>query len=112
MIKPTAAEAFAEAVYQEKERYLAEIQSPCSQSAAAELIRQMDLPPPQHAQLAQLLDTALTDMLSTLLYGLDGAATIGSLPQQSWRICDENGQALAECGASEAAAYARFHGNA
>ena len=110
MSKPTA-EAFAEAVYQEKERYLAEIQSPRSQSAAAALIRQMDLPPPQHAQLAQLLDTALTDLLTTLLYGLDGAAALGSLPQQNWRICDENGQTLAECGELEAAAYARFHGN-
>ena len=100
MSKPTA-EAFAEAVYQEKERYLTEIQS----------IRQMDLPPPQHAQLAQLLDTALTDLLTTLLYGLDGAAALGSLPQQNWRICDENGQTLAECGELEAAAYARFHGN-
>jgi hypothetical protein len=54
------------------------------------------------------LDTALIDVLYTLLLGLDGSAQIGGV-QEVFQIRDEAGNLISNCGEIEAAAYEQFH---
>ena len=62
-------------------------------------------------QLWGALDAALTDILYTLLLGLDGSAQLGGV-QETFRIYDEAGSLISDCGDLEAAAYEQFHSGA
>ena len=78
-------------------------------SQAALLLQKLDLLDEQKTTAIELLSTVVTDMLYTVLLGLDGEAQIGNkqvfytlLDEQGNRIC---GDAMGEI---EAIAYQRF----
>ncbi|MCL2062079.1 MAG: hypothetical protein FWH03_05585 [Firmicutes bacterium] len=60
--------------------------------------------------LEKLIDTLLTDSYYTMLLGLDGVANIGGI-QQTYKIYDEKGNLISDCGDIEVAAYEVFHGD-
>jgi hypothetical protein len=61
----------------------------------------------QQALLTELLDTAIADVLYTVLLGLDGAAQIGA-KQVSYTVLDECGNRICSDGEVEALAYEMF----
>ncbi|MFC0682865.1 hypothetical protein ACFFGH_33960 [Lysobacter korlensis] len=71
----------------------------------------LDLPAEQQAKLWAALDTALTDVFYTLLLGLDGCAQVGGV-QEIFRIHDEEGNLISDCGELEAEAYEQFQAKA
>ena len=75
-----------------------------SESCYMPLIRELQLNNSKIASLKEIVDLMLTDTLYTLLMGLDGEANIGGV-QQTYKIYDENGDLISECGELEAAAY-------
>ena len=91
----------------EKESYLESIKG--SGTLAAKQVSAMHLSEFQARQLEQLLDTVLTDVMYTLLLGLDGCANIGG-SQQIYKILDEDGNVVSTTGDIEAEAYEQFHG--
>ena len=60
-------------------------------------------------QLKDVIDTLLTDVFYSLLLGLDGESSIGNT-QQTYKIYDEEGNLISDCGELEASAYQYFHG--
>jgi hypothetical protein len=64
----------------------------------------------QQIILTELLDAAITDILYTVLLGLDGEAQIGS-KQVSYTVLDEQRNKICDDGMGEieALAYYRFH---
>ncbi len=67
----------------------------------------MGLSSEQTGQLQSLLGAFATDVMYTLLLGLDGSASLGS-DQRSYTLLDEDGSVIAKEGDLEAAAYAWF----
>jgi hypothetical protein len=96
---------FVEEFYLLKQSYVASMAQPASQASA--LLQKMKLSGEQQAFLAELLDTALTDVLYTVLLGLDGAAQIG-VKQVSYTVLDEYGNRICSDGEVEALAYEMF----
>jgi hypothetical protein len=93
----------------EKDSYLSSLRQ--SDGLAARQIQEIGLSFEQHEKLWGALDTALTDVLYTLLLGLDGSAQIGGV-QETFQIRDEAGNLISNCGEIEAAAYEQFHAGA
>jgi len=60
-------------------------------------------------QLKEVIDTLLTDIFYSILLGLDGERSIGNT-QQTYKIYDEEGNLISNCGELEASAYEYFHG--
>ena len=75
-----------------------------SDSCYMPLIRDLQLNNSKIASLKEIVDLMLTDTLYTFLMGLDGEANIGGV-QQTYKIYDENGNLISECGELEAEAY-------
>jgi hypothetical protein len=73
------------------------------------LIAELDLPDDKKTVLETLLDIALTDALYTALLGLDGSMAFGNSMQQIYKITNESGETISDCGDLEAAAYYYFH---
>ena len=59
-------------------------------------------------QLKEVIDTLLTDVFYSVLLGLDGESSIGNT-QQTYKIYDEEGNLISDCGELEASAYEYFH---
>ena len=59
-------------------------------------------------KLKEVIDTLLTDVFYTVLLGLDGESSIGDT-QQTYKIYDEEGSLISDCGELEASAYEYFH---
>ena len=59
-------------------------------------------------QLKEVIDTLLTDIFYSILLGLDGERSIGNT-QQTYKIYDEEGNLISDCGELEASAYEYFH---
>ena len=59
-------------------------------------------------QLKEVIDTLLTDVFYSVLLGLDGENSIGDT-QQIYKIYDEEGNLISDCGELEASAYEYFH---
>lgn len=93
----------------EKELYMASLLE--NGSLAGEQIRGLALSPEQEVKLWAALNTVLTDVFYTLLLGLDGSAQIGGV-QETFKIRDEAGNLISDCGELEAEAYAQFHTDA
>jgi len=78
-------------------------------SHAALLFRKLNLSDEQQASAIELLNTIVTDVLYTVLLGLDGGAQIGN-KQVFYTVLDEEGTKI--CGDAmgdvEAIAYQRF----
>ena len=72
-------------------------------------IKEMALSSTQQEQLKDVIDTLLTDMFYSVLLGLDGEHSIGNT-QQTYKIYDEEGNLISDCGELEASAYEYFHG--
>ena len=101
---------FVEEFYLLKQSYLTSISdSTHSASYVNSLLQQMNLSSGQRVALMKLLDVAVTDILYTVLLGLDGAAQIG-VKQVNYMVSDEQGN-IVVCGDGEveALAYKRFH---
>lgn len=104
------AKALANACYQEKENQLKNYMEQ-SNTAVGALREKLKLSEANNALLRKLLDAALTDTYITLLYALDGEATLGNCQQETFKIYTQEGTLISECGDLEAAAYEAFYEN-
>lgn len=93
----------------EKDSYLATVKS--GGALASIQAADMQLSKLQTDQLWQLLDTVVSDVMYTLLLGLDGCAQIGG-DQQIYEIRDEAGNIVSPCGDIEVEAYKQFQAGA
>lgn len=103
------AREFASRWKRETDSYLAKLQA--GEVRAGQQFLDLGLSEEQQLQLWGALDAALTDILYTLLLGLDGSAQLGGV-QETFRIYDEAGSLISDCGDLEAAAYEQFHSGA
>ena len=78
-------------------------------SAVNTKIKEMTLDSTQQEQLKIVIDTLLTDVFYSILLGLEGENPIGNT-QQTYKIYDEEGNLISDCGELEASAYQYFHG--
>jgi hypothetical protein len=62
----------------------------------------------QMEKMHGIIDTVLTEAMYTILLGLDGEASIGNV-QQTYKLYDENGCGISNCGEIEQYAYEYFH---
>lgn len=76
-------------------------------TAVAKQIAEMNLSEIQRWQLRQVLDGVLRDTMYTLLLGLDGCTSIGSV-QQVYTILDGNGTIINSGGSLESEAWLQF----
>lgn len=97
---------FVEEFYQLKQSYVASVAHLGPHASA--LLQKMNLSEAQQVLVAELLDTAITDVLYTVLLGLDGAAQIGN-KQVNYTVLDEHGSRICGDGEVEAVAYELFH---
>lgn len=93
----------------EKEDSVALYTSGHQETEVSALIEKMKLSVEQKEIMASILDTVLTDAYYSLLVGLDGCGSIGGM-QQAFKITDESGNVVSECGEIEAEAWEQFHG--
>lgn len=99
-------EEFVKAFYNEKQELLKEYLSGNSKTEIGELIKSLKLTDGQSKIMEKVLDSSLTDILYTILLGLDGCASIGGT-QENYEIKDEKGNQLS--GEIEGYAYEYFH---
>ena len=101
---------FAKNFYIEKLNFLKSCFEEQSQypSAVNAKIKEMSLSNTQQEQLKIVIDTLLTDVFYSILLGLDGESSIGDT-QQTYKIYDEEGNLISDCGELEASAYEYFH---
>ena len=71
-------------------------------------IKEMVLSSTQQEQLKDIIDSLLTDVFYSVLLGLDGESSIGNT-QRTYKIHDEEGNLISDCGELEASAYEYFH---
>ncbi len=101
---------FAKNFYIEKLNFLKSCfeEHPKYPSAVNAKIKEMALDSTQQEQLKEVIDTLLTDVFYSILLGLDGENSIGDT-QQIYKIYDEEGNLISDCGELEASAYEYFH---
>ena len=101
---------FAKNFYLEKLNFLKSCfeEQPKYPSAINTKIKEMTLDSTQQEQLKEVIDTLLTDVFYSILLGLDGENSIGDT-QQIYKIYDEEGNLISDCGELEASAYEYFH---
>ena len=98
---------FAKNFYLEKLKFL----KSCSEqypSAVNTKIKEMALSSTQQEQLKDIIDSLLTGVFYSVLLGLDGESSIGNT-QRTYKIHDEEGNLISDCGELEASAYEYFH---
>lgn len=71
-------------------------------------LHELNLTVEQHDKLAGIVNGLLTDVFYTLLLGLDGSCQIGGI-QETFKIYDEAGKLISNCGEIEAEAFEQFH---
>ena len=71
-------------------------------------IKEMALSSTQQEQLKDIIDSLLTDVFNSVLLGLDSESSIGNT-QRTYKIHDEEGNLISDCGELEASAYEYFH---
>ena len=101
---------FAKNFYLEKLKFLKSCFERSSQypSTVNAKIKEMGLSNTQQEQLKDVIDTLLTDVFYSVLLGLDGESSIGNT-QHTYKIHDEEGNLISDCGELEASAYEYFH---
>ena len=72
-------------------------------------IKEMGLTEIQTDQLKEVMDRLLNDVFYSILLGLDGECSIGNT-QQTYKIYDEDGNLISDCGELELSAYEYFQG--
>ena len=80
-----------------KKSYLSELKNRRSVSATAQKINMLELTDKQRRLFDSALESALDDIMYSLLLGLDGEAEIGGI-QESFTILNENGETVSPCG--------------
>ena len=100
-------EQFVKLCYEEKKNILAEYFNPNYSSVVGKKISAITEQGISKDDLYDLLNLVLKENYYTLLLGLDGEASLGNT-QMTYKIYDENGNLLNECGELEAAAYRYF----
>ena len=104
------AKEFAEMCYEEKEIQLKEYING-SESLVAKLKNELVLSNKQEKILYELLNTVLTDTYITLLYALDGTASLGNGKQENFKLYGEDGNLVFNSGELEIATYEAFYEN-
>ena len=104
------AKEFAEMCYEEKEIQLKEYMNG-NESLVAKLKNKLALSNKQEKILYELLDTVLTDTYITLLYALDGTASLGNGKQENFKLYGEDGNLVFNSGELEIATYEAFYEN-
>lgn len=100
-------EDFVKLCYEEKEATLSEYFNVKSETRVAKQIQELMKNGTSKEELFELINLVLTENYYTLLLGLDGEASLGSL-QIDYKLYDQDGILLNECGEIEAAAYSYF----
>ncbi len=101
---------FVKHCFDEKEFILKQYFSGNSESSVGELLSELIRSGADREQLRKLVDTVMTDSIYTILLGLDGAASLGG-EQVTYKLYDEDGSLLNECGELEESAYEFFIGD-
>ena len=104
------AKEFAEMCYEEKEIQLKEYMNG-NESLVAKLKNELALTNKQEKILYELLDTVLTDTYITLLYALDGTASLGNGKQENFKLYGEDGNLVFNSGELEIVTYEAFYEN-
>jgi len=104
------AKEFVEMCYEEKEIQLKEYMNG-NESLVAKLKNELALSNKQEKILYELLDTVLTDTYITLLYALDGTASLGNGKQENFKLYGEDGNLVFNSGELEIATYEAFYEN-
>ncbi|GAA4844680.1 hypothetical protein [Algivirga pacifica] len=104
-------EEFVKAFHEEKQDILIEYLSENTESEVGQLIKSLNLTDQQADIMKKVVDGILTDTFYSILLGLDGCASIGSI-QEAYVLKDENGNQI--CGGKlqgeiEGLAYEYFH---
>ena len=102
---------FAKNFYLEKLKFLKSCfeRSPQYPSTVNAKIKEMGLTEIQTDQLKEVMDRLLNDVFYSILLGLDGECSIGNT-QQTYKIYDEDGNLISDCGELELSAYEYFQG--
>ena len=82
-----------------------------NESLVAKLKNDLTLSTEQEKILYKLVDTVLTDTYLTLLYALDGTASLGNGRQENFKIYGEDGELVFDSGELEMATYEAFYEN-
>jgi hypothetical protein len=98
-------EEFVKAFHTEKQNFLREYLSENSDTEVGQLIKSLKLSNEQTEIMKKVLDSSFTDIIYTILLGLDGCASIGGI-QETFDLKDENGNQLS--GEIEGYAYEYF----
>ena len=104
------AKEFVEMCYEEKEIQLKEYMNR-NESLVAKLKNELALSNKQEKILYELLDTVLTDTYITLLYALDGTASLGNGKQENFKLYGEDRNLVFNSGELEIATYEAFYEN-
>lgn len=99
---------FAELWRKEKDMLLTIFMDESSGSEVATAIKTLGLSQTQMLGMQRILDLAMTDVMYSLLLGLDGCAAIGDR-QKCYSIFAECGEQLCGNGQLESAAWEVFH---
>lgn len=100
-------EDFVKLCYEEKEAILSEYFNAKSETRVAKQIQELMKNGTSKEELFELINLVLTENYYTLLLGLEGEASLGNL-QTPYKLYDQNGILLNECGEIEEAAYRYF----
>lgn len=103
-------EEFVKLCYAEKEEILNEYFKHNSELLAAKKIQNLIQSGTNKDALFELIHLVMTETYYTLLLALDGEASLGG-EQIAYKLYDEDGNLLNECGEIEAAAYCYFMEN-
>ena len=98
---------FVKLCMEEKRMILEEYFNDKSKSEAGEIIKSLVRVGVSKEDLFKLVDTVLKESYYTLLLGLDGACSLGN-KQVTYKLYDEEGNLLNECGEIEESAYSYF----
>ena len=101
---------FVKLCMEEKKMILKEYFDDESKSEGGEIIKSLVRAGVSKEDLFKLVDTVLKDNYYTILLGLDGACSLGN-KQIAYKLYDEEGNLLNECGEIEESAYIYFVNN-
>lgn len=101
------AKEFVELFYNEKNELIKQYFSNPNVTEVGFKINNLGLTEEQMAKMKDVLDEAITDVMYTMLLGLDGEASIGGV-QQTYTLYDENKLELTSSGEIEQYAYEYF----
>lgn len=101
---------FVEMCYAEKEIQLKEYMNG-KESLVAKLKNDLALSTEQEKILCKLVDTILIDTYITLLYALDGTASLGNGKRENFKLYGEDGNLVFNSGELEMATYKAFYEN-